>query len=439
MPGDQRPSENLFSLPVELRHESSARLARKTTYIIGLTIIALISWAAVSPVEEVAVAPGKIVPSTAISDINHLEGGIVDAVLVREGDRVEPGQLLLRMNPSQAAADLSQLEVRVANFTMKRERLNASMGDHQPEFGPLGQRYRSLREEHLQAFIQERAQAIEQRQQLQLAVDRLAAQLTSAKAEEDNLAGQVRLQNEQAIIRKQSYAKGYTAKTTLLQAQSLLEQAKQRLLSAKGHVVEVTKMHKEAVAKLQEVAAERLRKLSEERADVAAQLTESEETLAKYRDRVTRLDVISPIEGLVHSLVYNVAGEVVKPGSLVAQIVPGNGGILAEVELQPRDIGHVRLGNPAEIKLSNYDTNVIGIIQGEVKLISATTFETKEGHPFYKVRIALSRDHFDADGRHLPISPGTTLDAQILTGSKTLLRYMLKPVYQSFDTVFTER
>jgi HlyD family secretion protein/adhesin transport system membrane fusion protein len=198
-------------------------------------------------------------------------------------------------------------------------------------------------------------------------------------------------------------------------------------------------MHREADTKLRETVAERLRKLSEERADVAAQLGETEETLIKLRDRVVRLDVVAPIGGQVHSLVYNVRGEVIKPGSLVAQVVPGEAGVVAEVELQPHDIGHVMVGNAAEVKLSNYDPNTVGIIRGEVQLISATTFETQEGKPYYKVRIALDHDHLNVNGRTLPISPGTTLSAQILTGSKTLLRYMLKPVYQSLDTVFSER
>lgn len=433
------PSENLLNLPIELRGDAGGHLARRMIMIISATVLALIVWAAISPIEEVAVASGKVVPAAAISDINHLEGGIVDEVLVKEGDRVRQGQVLLRLNANQTGADLGQLEARAANLTMKRERLTSSMNNTPPDFGAYAARYPKTAAEHRQAFDLDQIQSKEEQQQLQLAVDRLAEQLISARGEEGSLIEQVRIQEEQAEIRNRSHARGYTSKTTVLQSQALAEQARQRLMTARGRIAEVATMHHEAETKLRQTAAERMRKLSEDRAEVAAQLFETEEALGKHRDRVVRLDVGSPIDGVVHSLVYRVKGEVVKPGSLLAQIVPSEATVVAEVELQPHDIGHVRVGNEAEVKLSNYDPNMIGIIRGEVEVISATTFETKEGKPYYKVRISLDRDHLNVAGQQLPISPGTTLSAQILTGSKTLLRYMLKPVYQSLDTVFTER
>lgn len=432
-------SENLLNLPVELRSESSGYLARRTIYIISGTILALIVWAAISPIEEVAVASGKIVPATSVSDVHHLEGGIVDEVLVKEGDRVRRGQVLVRLNPNQTGADLAQLDVRVANLSMKRERLTASLDGRELNFGPVAKRFPAIAEEHRQAFERDREQSLEEHRQLELAIGRLAEQLESARKEEVSLETQVKLQDEQAAIRRRSHARGYTSKTMMLQAEAMAEQARQRVLTARGRIAELTNMHQEAETKLREAVAERFRKLSEERSEVAAQLNEAEEALAKHRDRVVRLDVVTPIDGIVHSLVHRVAREVVKPGAVVAQIVPGEGSVVAEVELRPHDIGHVQVGNEAEVKLSNYDPNTVGILRGEVKVISATTFETKEGAPFYRVRIALERDYLDVQGQQLPISPGTTLSAQILTGSKTLLRYMLKPVYQSLDTVFSER
>lgn len=429
---------SILNLPVELRDETSLRLARRTNFTIAATVFALIVWAAVAPVEEVAVARGKVVPASSIGDVHHYEGGIVEKVHVREGEQVRRGEVLLSLRPEQMAGDLSQLESRAANLTMKRERLTASLNGREPDFGKLAERVPGLHREHALTFEKERVQAGEARRQLELAVQRIDQQLDSARAEAKSLVSQVELQAEQAAIRKKSQARGYTSKTSLLQARAALEQTRQRLVSANGRVDELAKMLEEAKTKLRETVAERLRRLSEESAETAAQLAEANETLAKHRDRVRRLDVVSPMDGIVQSVVYKVSGEVVKPGAVVAQIVP-DGEVIAEVELQPSDIGHVKVGNPAEVKLSNYDPNVVGVIRGQVNLISATTFENKDGLPFYRVRIGFEKDHLDVGGRELPISPGTTLDAQILTGSKTLLRYMLKPVYQSFDTAFAER
>jgi membrane fusion protein, adhesin transport system len=152
-----------------------------------------------------------------------------------------------------------------------------------------------------------------------------------------------------------------------------------------------------------------------------------------------RLEVRAPVDGTVYTLASDVSGEVVKAGALVAQIVQGAGGIVAVVEVDPREAGHVHVGDEAEIRMSNYDPNVTGVVKGAVELISATTFQAKDGRPFYRVQIALDRDHVFAGRREFPILPGMTLQAQIKTGSKTLLRYMLKPIYQSLNAAFSER
>jgi len=432
-------SRGLLNLPLELRDEASLKLARGTTAIVMATVFVLIGWAAIAPVEEVAVASGKVVPASAIGDVHHFEGGIVDAVHVREGDRVKRGELLVSLRPEQAAGDLSQLDSRAANLTLKQMRLTAAIEGTELDFGAAGAGYPDLRSQHEHAFRQERSQAQEKEQELRLVAERIEKQRASARDEVESLSAQASLQSEQAEIREKSHARGYTSKHTLLQAQGILEQTRQKLVSTRGRVAELTKMLEEARAKLRETRAERLRRLSEDRTETAAQLSEAREALAKHRDRVRRLAVSSPIDGVVQSLTYKVDGEVIKPGALVAQIVPEDEGVIAEVELKPRDIGHVSVGNQAEIKLSNYDPNVVGVINGQVELISATTFEDKEGRPFYRVRIAMEKSRLEAGGKDLPISPGTTLNAQILTGSKTLLRYLLKPVYQSFDTAFSER
>ncbi len=431
--------DKTYRLPIRLRDESGFRLARNMAYIIIALVIALISWAAVAPIEEVANAPGRIIPSAPVSDVYHLEGGIIEKILVAEGDHVQPGQSLITLRPEQAASDLSQLQTRAANLRLKQIRLTASLSGNKPDFGVLGEHYPKLKQEHQQAFEKDSSEAVEQKRQLELAIQRMGGQLLSAKAEVESLKKQVQLQSEQVAIREKTNAMGYTSRHVLLQGEANLEETRQHLIGAVGRVAELTKMLAEAEAKLRETIAERLRKLAEDRADVAAQLAETEDSLEKYHDRVERLTVAAPIGGIVQSLTYKVRGEVIKPGSVVAQIVPDHGGVVAEVDLQPRDIGHVRVGNKAEIRLSNYDPNVVGIIRGKVGLISATTFQNQDNQPFYRVRVALDRDHLYAGGRELPISPGVTLDAQIATGSKTLLRYLLKPIYQSLETAFAER
>jgi len=426
-------------LPPELRGDARAHLARRAIYVITFLLAALMAWASFAPVEEVAVAEGQLVPADSVTEVQHLEGGIVEEVRVGEGDAVKAGQTLLDLQPQGAGSDLGQLQARAANLRMKRIRLTALMEDEQPDFGALAKQHPDLAEQHRAAYEEAATEAREERRQVELSIKRLSEQIASARQEAKSLRRQKALQQDQTAIRKESAAKGYTSRYMLLQSQASLEETLQRLQAVEGRIAESVNQREAARAKLDGLRAKQRSKWAEARAEAIGQLSEVEETLTKYRDRVARLAVRSPVDGIIQSLQYKIAGEVIKPGALVAEIVPERGGLLAEVELQPSDIGHVRAGNPAEITLSNYDPNAVGVLNGKVRSISPTTVEDKEGRYFYRVEIALARESLGRDGESVPLLPGMTLQAQIKTGSKTLARYMLKPVFQSFDTAFAER
>jgi HlyD family secretion protein/adhesin transport system membrane fusion protein len=182
-----------------------------------------------------------------------------------------------------------------------------------------------------------------------------------------------------------------------------------------------------------------LKTLSEERSKIAGELAELKEQISKQKDRVDRLVVRAPRHGIVQELAQRAPGEVVKPGDVVASIVPLDRSIVAEVRVQPDDIGHIKEGDPAEIKLSTFDSAVFGVVKGSVSHLSATTFETAKGELFYKAIITMDQDHVGHKGAERPILPGMVVEADIITGAKSLVRYLLKPVYRSLDAGFTER
>jgi membrane fusion protein, adhesin transport system len=428
-----------ISLPPELRSDARTHLARRAIYVVTFVFAAVLAWASFAPVEEVAVAKGQIVPADSVTEVQHLEGGLVEQVLVSEGDRVSAGQTLIDLRPEGAGSDLGQLEAREANLRMKRIRLSALIDDREPDFGALADQYPEMAQEHSSAYREAAAEARSERRQVELTIKRLSEQIENARTEAASMRRQMALQKDQTAIREESAEKGYTSRYMLLQSRASMEETRQRLSAVEGRIAEHINQREEARAKLTGLRAEQRSKWANARSETIAQLSEVRETLKKYRDRVARLAVTSPVDGLIQSLQYKIAGEVIKPGALVAEIVPEHGGLLAEVELQPSDIGHVRNGNEAEITLSNYDPNVVGILHGKVREISPTTVEDKEGRYFYRVRIALARESLGQDGERVPLLPGMTLQAKIRTGSKTLARYMLKPVLQSFDTAFAER
>jgi len=427
------------SMPAELRDQAQSRLARRAVYLIIALLAAVMLWASFAPIEEAAVAQGQLVPADSINEVNHLEGGIVKEVLVSEGDTVEQGQMLLALRPQMAGSDLSQLRARAAGLKLKQKRLTALIEDRAPEFGALGAEHPDIAQQQRAAYNEAIAEAREERERVRLTVERLGEQIENARKEAKSLRNQMAIQSDQTDIREKSFERGYTSRHMLLQAQAAREETRQRLLAVEGRIAEAANQREEAKVKLRVLQAQQRSKWAEQRADANAELAEVEETLKKYKDRVARLAVDAPVDGIVQSLKYKVPGQVIKPGALVAEIVPQHGGLLAEVELQPRDIGHVRVGNEARLTLSNYDPGIVGPLKGEVLEISPTTVEDKEGRFFYRVRIRLARETLNARGREFPLLPGMTLQAQIKTGSKTLARYMLKPVFQSVDTAFAER
>jgi len=428
-----------MTMPAELRDEAQFRLARGAVYFIIALFAAVTLWASFAPIEEAAVAQGQLVSADSLSEVNHLEGGIVQEVLVSEGDKVKHGQKLLALRPQLAGSDLAQIRARAAALKLKQERLTALIEDRAPEFGALGTDYPDIAGRQRQAYNESMAEAREERERARLTVERLNEQIENAKREASSLREQMAIQSDQTEIREKSFEKGYTSRYMLLQSQAAREETQQRLLAVEGRTEEATNQRQEAKIKLRVLRAQQRSKWAEQRAEANAELAEVEQTLKKYQDRVARLAVDAPVDGIVQSLNYKVPGQVIKPGAMVAEIVPERGGLLAEVELKPRDIGHVRVGNEARLTLSNYDPGIVGPLKGEVLDISPTTVEDKDGRFFYRVRIRLERETLSARGREFPLLPGMTLQAQIKTGSKTLARYMLKPVFRSMETAFAER
>jgi HlyD family secretion protein/adhesin transport system membrane fusion protein len=191
-----------------------------------------------------------------------------------------------------------------------------------------------------------------------------------------------------------------------------------------------------------------LQKLSEERVKAAADLAETEQQLVKLADRSERLLVRAPSDGVVQELAPKSLGEVVRPGDMIARIVPGADELVAEVRIDPKDSGHIHADADAEIRLLTFDSTMFGSVHGKVEFVSATTFNPTPGQgvpgqnnaePYYKATIRLLQDHVNAGTTSYPIAPGMVLQAHIQTGSKSLLRYMFKPVFNSLDVAFTER
>jgi adhesin transport system membrane fusion protein len=428
-----------LTLPLGLANAGRMRFFRSLTYVCCGLIFAIILWSMVAKFREVAVAQGQIMPPNAVQKVHHLEGGIVDAVLVSEGERVEKGQPLVRLRPEGATSDLEQLRAHLVGLRLQQVRLDALINGKGPDFSGFGDAYPAMREEQRDYYARIRARDAEEREKLQYQLLQAKAELASNNEELAGLKRQVEIESEQVAMRQRSFNLGYTSRIAFLEALSRLGGLQTKLASTDSRTAQLTAKMQEAAQALERADAERIQKLAEERSKVMADIAEKENAIKKFEDRVARLEVRSPDRGIVQLLSQKSPGEVIKPGDLVAEIVAIEADMIAEVRLAVKDIGHVELGAPANLKVANYDPTGLDLATGRVIDISASTFETKEGQPYYRTRIKLDRAYVGPPERNWRLLPGMVVEADIITGAKSLFSYMMKPVYRSLGSAMQER
>ena len=425
--------------PLALELGSSPGLSSGMLTIGSLFVAASIGWGATTRVEELTIAPGQLRPTGFVHSVQHLEGGQVAEILAVEGQLVERGMPLVRFQPVQATADLGQLDARRAALSMRVERLSALIEDRPVDFDPWLGGFAGIVNHEQAAYESARAEYDEERQSLVSKVEQQKAETDSVRDQVGSLERQLAILKEQLAMRADLVRQGFVSRSQHLALQREAEKTNEALLLARGGMMAAAAALTEAHIKLKEYASSFRNRLSEERAKATVELAEVAAVAPKQEDRVDRLTVRAPAAGVIQELVTKSLGQVVRPGELIASIVPMNGDMVAEVRIQPQEIGQVQSGARAEIQVTTFDAVRYGKIPGTVRQISATTFYGQEGEPYYKAVIDLDRNFFMFSGQKHFVMPGMVVQAEILTGSKTLMAYLLKPIYQNYSTAFSER
>ncbi len=249
----------------------------------------------------------------------------------------------------------------------------------------------------------------------------------------------IEMQKERLEGRQTLHASGAMSKKQVLEVESLYEQARIQLRESERKLAMAKEELPEAEITLGEANAKARTLWSEELSKASSELAEVQESIRKHADQVDRLVVRSPIRGRVQNMVQRSPGEVVPPGESILRIVPVGDDLVAEVRVKPEDVAEVTLGDQADVKVSAFDYARFGKLKGEVTSISPTTFETDDHQFYYKALIRLDPKRSTAFAPYARLQPGMTVDADIISGSKSLLRYMLKPVFRGVDVAFTER
>lgn len=425
---------NSFVLPLELEDARPVRIQRAVLRTGSIVLLAATLWAGITPIRELAIAPGQIVPRGDIRAIQHLEGGIIAEIFVTPGALVKAGDPLLRLAPDQTGGDLGQLRARSDDLRQQRKQLEQLILSQ--DGSPLRLNGIGLGTEQQAVLDTRMNERNTEHRTLLSRIEQRNVEIANLEKETKALEGMVAIRQQVFDDKANLLKQGLATRRDYYNDQSTLEQAKTQLLNSNGKLASAREALDEANSLLAASDAKAKLSWTEELSKVTADLKETDEALAKQRDRFSRLIVRAPVTGTVQMLTVKSAGEVIMPGDTFARIVPEDVPLLAEVQVRPDDIGNVKIGDRTELRITAFDSSIYGKIHGKVESISPSSFQRENGDFYFKAAVSL--DDLELPG-HARVSPGMVVSAEIVIGAKSFLRYILKPVFRVSGPAFSER
>ncbi len=438
---DRRKQEKhmrYLSQAIQLEEAANPEIIKATMTTVSIAIVIFLFWAGFTNINEVARTPGEVVPQGYQKTIQHLEGGLVKAIYVQEGDVVEKRQVLIELDEVGLKQDIARAKARQLLLQLQEERLNSFVHNREPDFSRISGATRSMITTQLTYFKSMRiAREKEARiisnqiQQKKQSIFPLEADLKTARK---NLGIVSEIYKRKSKLNRS----GYVSDMSQLETQH-------RLNELQGKVERLTKLISVAKTTIREFE-DRLASLSAKHADeayvqlakIASDKEQNIKIINKIEERIDRLQIRAPSKGVVKGLTLNTEGAVIQPGQSLMEIVPLDKQLVVQIRISPQDIGHIKLHQPVQLKFSTYDFSRYGTIAGRLEYISATTFSGEKGERYYRGRILIDRNYVGNDPKNILI-PGMTAMADVITGEKTVLQYLLKPIRVSLQTAFSER
>ena len=402
--------------------------------------VGAIVWANWAQLDEVTSGIGQVIPSSQIQVVQNLEGGIVSDILVHDGDHVEKGQVLLRIDDTRFTSSLREAKQKGNALRLQRARLQAEANGSDMVVPEALQRDVPDMVRDEQKLYQAHLQQLENNKKILLAQLRQREQeLNEAKAKKKHLQRSLSLLSKELKMTEPLVKAGAISEVDVLRLRRQVNDQRGELDSVRLSIPRLQSQLEEARKKAEEVELSFRSKAREELSDVVAELSQMQESNVALKDRVERTEVRSPVRGTVKQVLVTTVGGVVQPGMDLVEIVPLDDSLLVEAKVSPRDIGFIGAGQEAVVKITAYDFSIYGGLKGKVEQISADAIQDKEGKSYYLVRVRTEENHLGLAAHPLPIIPGMQAEVDILTGKKTVMQYLLKPVLKARQRALRER
>ncbi|MGI9499374.1 MAG: HlyD family type I secretion periplasmic adaptor subunit [Geminicoccaceae bacterium] len=430
------PTQTAFLSQAVLLEEAGPPRAPALVCLLGFTFVAIALVAGMLiEIDVITSSPGRITAADGNHVLQSFDGGIVDRVEVEEGQIVETGDLLLTLKDPEGQAQLERLVLREAALFAQVRRLQAlvtlpsTASIQQPDAA------RAVIDEQMSILRLERDALATEQSLVQAEIDRRVKALHTSRALEKDATLRLSLIWEQLRTDRQLHAKGLLPKAQLLEAEQQAIDATFELTEVQGQTREAEASLSESNRRLDNAIASKKQRQGDRLSSILIDLNETRQQIEATRRRLARAEIKAPARGVVMELVARHPGQTIAPGGPIVEVIPIDGGLVAETRLPPSEISHVHPGQPVRVAIDGIEPHRHGYLEGDVAAISPSTFVDENMLPYYRTTIRLASDRLNA----IPLTSGMTIQAQIKTGQRTVLEYLLKPVYRAWSTAFHER
>lgn len=418
--------------------------ASASVFIIGAFFVCFVAWASFAEVDEIARGEGKVIPASKTQIIQASEAGVVQEIAVKIGQSVKKDDLLIRLDNTLTTSSLGEQEAKARTLKVRIARLSHEQrGDISKPFDCPAEVEAVAPEvcQNEQMLLVARRENFDNKLSvLRSRLDQREKELDEATANSHRLSENLIVTEKEAELVASMVKRGLMAQTEQLRIDRELTELRGQIELAGESIKRIESSIVEAKLQVDELGLQLQQEALDELTQALAELSVVDETIRGASDRVARSDIRSPVDGIVNTLELNTIGAFVQPGAVVAGIVPTSETLLVEARVSPRDVAFIRPGQDALIKVTAYDFSIFGGLDGKVSNITADSLvDQNTGDPYYQVRVSTERSALERDGKSYSIIPGMICTVEIMTGRKTILSYLLKPINKARDEAMRER
>ena len=411
--------------------------AKGLLYLVSIVLFLLVVWSYFAEIDEVAKGDGKVIPSQQLQVLQSYDGGIVQDILVTEGQTVKTGQVLLRVDPTRFLSSLEENTTQFAALAAKVQRLSALTQDKALRFNEeLQDAAPSIVENERKLYNSNLAELDEVAAGSDSRVVQRRQDVEEERANLSQYQNVLSLTRKELSVTKPLLASGAVSEIEILRLDREVVELEGNIARSKVAIERGLNAIEEEIIRKEESRLKLINRWNQELTDATGEMATLQQSQTSLEDVVSQADIKSPINGTVQRLLINTIGGVITPGSAVVELIPKDDQLIVEAKVSPKDIAFIRQGQPAILKFSAYDFTIYGGMAAEVQHISADAITNDKDETYYLVRLETKRSIADES---LDILPGMIVQVDILTGKKTVLNYILSPLFNVTASALRER